>query len=133
MSESFSEELKKELVKQAVKNLEDPFKMLTVKDVAKDLYMGENKTNEIFNREDFPSVNIGKTRKIQKIAYILWKMEKRIDVIWKKASIQKYTLTEQTFGQMQYKDMRNLYISSISFIRNFNNRKVEKKKVRRYG
>ena len=74
MSESFSEELKKELVKQAVKNLEDPFKMLTVKDVAKDLYMGENKTNEIFNREDFPSVNIGKTRKIQKIAYILWRM-----------------------------------------------------------
>lgn len=55
--------------------------MPTVKDVAKDLYMGENKTNEIFNRADFPSVNIGKTRKIQKIAYILWKMEKRIDVI----------------------------------------------------
>ena len=70
-----------------------PFKMLTVKDVAKDLYMGENKTNEIFNRADFPSVNIGKTRKIQKIAYILWKMEKRIDVIWKeKAFIQKHTL-----------------------------------------
>ena len=54
--------------------------------------MGENKTNEIFNRADFPSVNIGKTRKIQKIAYILWKMEKRIDVIWKeKAFIQKPT------------------------------------------
>ena len=83
MNKSFSEELKKELVKQAIKSLDDPFKMLTVKDVAKDLYMGENKTNEIFNREDFPSVNIGKTRKIQKIAYILWKMEKRIDVIWK--------------------------------------------------
>ena len=65
MNDSFSEELKKELVKQAVKSLEDPFKMLTVKDVAKDLYMGENKTNEIFNRADFPSVNIGKTRKIQ--------------------------------------------------------------------
>ena len=81
MSENFSEEIKRELIKQAVKNLEEPFKMLTVKDVAKDLYMGENKTNEIFNREDFPSVNIGKTRKIQKIAYILWKMEKRIDVI----------------------------------------------------
>ena len=85
MNENFSEELKKELVKQAIKSLDDPFKMLTVKDavkdVAKDLYMGENKTNEIFNRADFPSVNIGKTRKIQKIAYILWKMEKRIDVI----------------------------------------------------
>ena len=83
MNENFSEELKKELVKQALKSLDDPFKMLTVKDVAKDLYMGENKTNEIFNRADFPSVNICKTRKIQKIAYILWKMEKRIDVIWK--------------------------------------------------
>src|SRR5699024_3505441 len=81
MNESFSKELKKELVKQAVKSLDDPFKMLTVKDVAKGLYMVENKTNEIFNRADFPSVNIGKTRKIQKIAYILWKMEKRIDVI----------------------------------------------------
>lgn len=81
MNDSFSEELKKELVKQAVKSLDDPFKMLTVKDVAKDLYMGENKTNEIFNRADFPSINIGKTRKIQKISYILWKMEKRIDVI----------------------------------------------------
>ena len=53
MNESFSEELKKELVKQAIKSLDDPFKMLTVKDVAKDLYMGENKTNEIFNRADF--------------------------------------------------------------------------------
>ena len=31
MNDSFSEELKKELVKQAVKSLEDPFKMLTVK------------------------------------------------------------------------------------------------------
>ena len=81
MSENFSEEIKRELVKQAVKKLDDPFKMLTVKDVAKDLYMGENKTNEIFNCADFPSVNIGKTRKIQKIAYILWKMEKRIDVV----------------------------------------------------
>ena len=79
MNENFSEELKKELVKQAIKSLDDPFKMLTVKDVAKDLYMG--KTNEIFNRADFPFVNIGKTRKIQKIDYILWKMEKRIDVI----------------------------------------------------
>lgn len=81
INENIYDELKKELVKEAVKKLEDPFKMLTVKDVAKDLYMGENKTNEIFNRKDFPSVNIGKTRKVQKIAYILWKMEKRIEFV----------------------------------------------------
>lgn len=40
MNESFSEELKKELVKQAIKSLDDPFKMLTVKDVAK-IYIWE--------------------------------------------------------------------------------------------
>lgn len=79
MYENLNQELKRELVKEAIKNLEDPWKMLTVKDVAKDLYMGENKTNEIFSRPDFPSVNIGKTRKVQKLAYILWKMEKRVD------------------------------------------------------
>lgn len=72
-----SEDIKKELVKEAIKKLEDPFKMLTVKYVAKDLYMRENKTNEIFNRKDFPSVNIGKTKKVQKLSYILWKMEKK--------------------------------------------------------
>lgn len=77
MYENLNEEMKKEVLKQAIKSLDDPFKMLTVKD----LYMGENKTNEIFNRADFPSVNIGKTRKVQKIAYILWKMDKRVDCV----------------------------------------------------
>ena len=46
MNENFSEELKKEFVKQAIKNLDAPFKILTVKDVAKDLNIGEkNKWN----------------------------------------------------------------------------------------
>lgn len=81
MGETMSEEIKKELVKEAIKKLEDPFRMLTVKDVAKDLYIGENKTNEIFNRADFPSVNIGKTRKVQKLSYILWKMDKRVEFV----------------------------------------------------
>lgn len=40
MNENFSEGLKKELVKHAVKSSDDPFKMLTVKDVAKYFYMG---------------------------------------------------------------------------------------------
>ena len=130
MNESFSEELKKELVKQAVKSLDDPFKMLTVKDVAKDLYMGENKTNEIFNRADFPSVNIGKTRKIQKIAYILWKMEKRIDMKNLKSIYTKVHFGEQTFAQMLHKDIRNLYINSISFFLIFNNRKLSRNTVK---
>lgn len=81
MYETINQEMKKEMVRQAIKSLDEPFKMLTVKEVAKDLYMGENKTNEIFNRLDFPSVNIGKSRKVQKLAYVLWKMKKRADCV----------------------------------------------------
>ena len=55
----------------------NPFDNLTVKEVAKDLKLGENKTNEVFRRKDFPSVNIGKTKTISVLAYFLWKMEKR--------------------------------------------------------
>ena len=55
----------------------NPFDNLTVKDIAKDLKLGENKANEVFRRKDFPSVNIGKTKTISVLAYFLWKMEKR--------------------------------------------------------
>lgn len=71
------EEVKKELIKKAIERIEEPWKNLTVKDVAKDLRMGENKTNELFKRKDFPSINIGKTKTISNIAYSLWKLEKR--------------------------------------------------------
>lgn len=71
------EEIKKELMKKAVEKLDEPWKNLTVKDVAKDLKMGENKTNELFKRKDFPSINIEKTKTISAIAYALWKLEKR--------------------------------------------------------
>lgn len=72
-----NEELKQQLIIEAVKKVSDPFKNLTVTDVAKDLKMGENLTNQLFKREDFPSVNIGKTKTVTMLAYILWKMEKR--------------------------------------------------------
>lgn len=69
--------LKQELIKNALDKLESPWQNLTVKDVAKDLKMGENLANELFKRKDFPSVNIGKTKTISAIAYALWKLEKR--------------------------------------------------------
>lgn len=56
----------------------DPFTNLTVKDVAQDLKMGENLTNELFRRDDFPSVNIGKTKTIMLLPYLLWKTERRL-------------------------------------------------------
>ena len=73
-----NENTKKELILQALENSEyDPFSNITVKEVAKDLKMGENLENEVFKREDFPSVNIGKTKTVTLLAYIFWKMEKR--------------------------------------------------------
>lgn len=73
------EELKKEIIKVAVDKLKDPWENLTVKDVAEDLKMGENKANEIFKRKDFPSVNIGKTKTVSSVAYALWKLNKRVE------------------------------------------------------
>lgn len=80
MFENLNEDIKRELIKSAIEKLEDPWKNLTVKDIAKDLKMGENKTNELFTRDDFPSINIGKTKTISAIAYSLWKLDKRVEV-----------------------------------------------------
>lgn len=65
------------IIKEAIKNLGDPFRNITVKEVAKDLKMGENLTNKLFKRKDFPSVNIGKEKTVTLLAYILWKMKKQ--------------------------------------------------------
>lgn len=61
----------------AIKRLKNPFKNLTVSEVAKDLKMGENLANQLFKRDDFPSVNIGKTKTVTLLAYLLWKMERK--------------------------------------------------------
>lgn len=80
MFEDLNENIKKELIQSAIDKLEDPWKNLTVKDVAKDLKLGENKTNELFKRKDFPSINIGKTKTISALSFYLWKLDKREEV-----------------------------------------------------
>lgn len=69
--------LKELMILNAMKKVKNPFLNLTVADVARDLKMGENLTNELFRRDDFPSINIGKTKTITLLAYLIWKMEKR--------------------------------------------------------
>lgn len=65
------------MIIEAVKKIKNPFVNLTVQDVAKDLKMGENFANQIFKREDFPSVNIGKPKTVTLLAYLIWKMDRR--------------------------------------------------------
>ena len=61
-----------------IRRVQNPFINITVQDVARDLQVGENMAYEIFKRDDFPSVNIGRKWKISLIAYLLWKTQKRV-------------------------------------------------------
>lgn len=64
-------------VELSIQKYGDPLRNLTVAEVAKDLMMGENLANQLFRRPDFPSVNIGKTKTVCALAYIVWKMQHR--------------------------------------------------------
>lgn len=61
-----------------VRRVKDPFKMLTVKDVMEDLNICETVAYKTFKRDDFPSINVGKTNQVMLIAYLIWKMSKRV-------------------------------------------------------
>lgn len=65
------------LIREAIKNIGDPFRNLTVKDVMKDLLVSEATANMIFKKNDFPSVNIGKTKTVTLLAYLVWKMNRK--------------------------------------------------------
>ena len=56
---------------------EKEIKMLTVKDVQETLRIGRNKAYDIFAREDFPSITIGKRFVIEEEAFRKWLQEKR--------------------------------------------------------
>lgn len=70
--------LKELMIMEAIKKLNDPFINLTVQDIAKDLKMGENSANQVFKRADFPSVNLGKPKTVTLLAYLIWKMDRKV-------------------------------------------------------
>ena len=65
------------LTLQCVRRLKNPFRMITVEDVMRDLKICRVVAYKLFQREDFPSINIGKTHQVMLLAYIVWKMNKR--------------------------------------------------------
>lgn len=70
-------ELLKAAIIEAIKKVKDPFQNWTVKEVMKDLLCGEATANEIFRRADFPSINIGKTKTVTYLAYLVWKTTRK--------------------------------------------------------
>lgn len=61
-----------------IRRVKNPFKMLNVKDVMKDLNICETVAYKTFKRTDFPSINIGKTNQVMLLSYLIWKMSKRV-------------------------------------------------------
>lgn len=61
-----------------IRRVQNPFKMLTVKDIMNDLGICETVAYKTFRRNDFPSINVGKTNQVMLLAYLIWKMQKRV-------------------------------------------------------
>ena len=61
-----------------IRRIKNPFKMLSVRDIMNDLNVCETIAYRIFRRNDFPSINIGKSNQIMLLAYLIWKMSKRV-------------------------------------------------------
>ena len=59
------------LIIEAIKIVRNPFVMLTVKDVMRDLNICESVAYKTFKREDFPSINIGKNNQVMLLPYLL--------------------------------------------------------------
>jgi len=61
-----------------IRRVKNPLKMLTVKDIMQDLNICETVAYKTFKRADFPSINVGKTNQVMLLAYLIWKMQKRV-------------------------------------------------------
>ncbi len=68
--------LNEQVVINYLNKLQNPFKVLSVQDVSKDLHIGINQAYELFRQLDFPTINIGKRKVVTLANYLLWKMSK---------------------------------------------------------
>ena len=69
--------LSKQIIINYLSKVTNPFAMLSVQDVSKDLHIGINQAYDLFKQQDFPSINIGKRKSITLAAYLLWKMNRK--------------------------------------------------------
>ena len=54
----------------SLKKVRNPFLMLTVKDVMKDLNISESAVYKTFNRKDFPAIKVGKKHLVMLFPYL---------------------------------------------------------------
>lgn len=65
-----------EQLKEMIEQLSEP-KFYSIKDVAKIINWSEKTVQELFNREDFPSCDFGKEKKVEKYAFTKYFETKR--------------------------------------------------------
>lgn len=65
------------LLLSSINRLKNPFRMIGVETIMKDLNICRGVAYKIFQREDFQAINIGKTKQIMLVSYILWKMTRK--------------------------------------------------------
>ena len=69
--------LEEQFIISYLNKVKNPLAMLSIEQVAKDLHIGINQAYELFNQDDFPSVKIGKRKKVSLTAYFFWKLNKK--------------------------------------------------------
>lgn len=70
-------QLNEQIVINYLNKLQNPFAILSVQYVSKDLHIGINQAYDLFKQNDFPAINIGKRKVVTLAAYLLWKMNKK--------------------------------------------------------
>ena len=69
--------LNEQIVMDYLSRLENPFILLSARDISKDLHIGINQAYELLKQDDFPTLVIGKKKTVTIAAYLLWKMSKK--------------------------------------------------------
>lgn len=69
--------LSEHIVINYLSKVSNPFAILSVQEVSKDLHIGINQAYDLFKQKDFPSINIGKRKVVTLASYLLWKMSKK--------------------------------------------------------
>ena len=61
----------------SIRRVKNPFRMITIKDVMKDLNISESAVYKTFNRKDFPAIKVGKKHLVMYLPYLIWKMDRK--------------------------------------------------------
>ena len=69
--------LNEQIVMNYISKLNNPFVLLSAKDISKDLHIGINQAYDLLKQDDFPTLVIGKKKTVTIAAYLLWKMSKK--------------------------------------------------------